>query len=31
MLENLAIYHLRDYLISDINLSINHLRLIPQF
>lgn len=29
MLENLAIYHLRDYLISDINLSINHLRLIP--
>ena len=29
MLEKLAIYHLRDYLITDINLSINHLRLIP--
>lgn len=29
MLEYLAIFHLRDYMLTDINLSIDHLKLIP--
>lgn len=29
ILEKLTIFHLRDYMITDINLSINHLKLIP--
>lgn len=29
MLEYLAIFHLRDYMLMDINLSIDHLKLIP--
>ncbi|KAG7664364.1 GYP8 [[Candida] subhashii] len=29
ILEKLAIFHLRDYMTSDINLSVNHLKLIP--
>ncbi|KAI5956214.1 GYP8 [Candida jiufengensis] len=29
ILEKLTIYHLRDFMISDINLSVNHLRNIP--
>ncbi|KAI5958506.1 GYP8 [Candida pseudojiufengensis] len=29
ILEKLTIYHLRDFMISDINLSVNHLKLIP--
>ncbi|KAL6451713.1 GYP8 GTPase-activating protein GYP8 [Candida maltosa Xu316] len=29
VLEKLAIFHLRDYMVIDINLSIDHLRLIP--
>lgn len=29
MLEKLTVFHLRDFMITDINLSVNHLRLIP--
>lgn len=29
LLEKLTLFHLRDFMISDINLSVNHLRLIP--
>ncbi|CUM45234.1 uncharacterized protein AC631_02538 [Debaryomyces fabryi] len=29
LLEKLTVFHLRDYMITDINLSINHLKLIP--
>lgn len=29
ILEKLTIFHLRDFMIKDINLSVNHLRLIP--
>lgn len=29
ILEKLTIFHLRDYMITDINLSVNHLKLIP--
>lgn len=29
ILEDLTLLHLRDFMISDINLSINHLRLVP--
>ncbi|CAH2352236.1 hypothetical protein CLIB1423_06S01860 [[Candida] railenensis] len=30
ILEKLTIFHLRDFMIQDINLSVNHLRLIPK-
>lgn len=29
ILEKLTVFHLRDFMISDIALSVNHLRLIP--
>lgn len=29
ILEKLTVFHLRDFMISDITLSVNHLRLIP--
>lgn len=29
MLEHLTLYHLRDFMLTDINLSATHLRLIP--
>ncbi|KAG2734200.1 hypothetical protein G9P44_002206 [Scheffersomyces stipitis] len=29
ILETLTVFHLRDYMTTDINLSVNHLRLIP--
>ncbi|CUM65393.1 uncharacterized protein PRCAT00003029001 [Priceomyces carsonii] len=29
ILEKLTIFHLRDFMVTDINLSVNHLKLIP--
>lgn len=29
LLENLSLYHLRDFMLRDIGLSINHLKLVP--
>ncbi|KAG5417717.1 GYP8 [Candida metapsilosis] len=29
ILEKLTLFHLRDFMLTDINLSVNHLRLVP--
>lgn len=31
ILENITLFHLRDFMISDMSLTVNHLRLIPYF